>query len=164
MINDSWFTTGNDDWATPRWLFTQLDSEFRFTLDPCASPANACCPAFFTASQDGRLRPWQGRVFCNPPYGKGTEEWFKKGRDELAANRIELAVYLTPARTDTAWFHRYILRAHEIRFIRGRLTYGLGEAKSAAPFPSCISVFRATPPPKSPLVMSTPNRPLSPQL
>jgi len=155
-INQSWYTTGNDDWATPRWLFDQLNREFNFTLDPCASEKNATCPNFYTAAQDGRLQPWTGRVFCNPPYGRGTEEWFKKAR---FAQDLEYAVFLTPARTDTAWFHRYIMHAHEIRFIRGRLTYGLGEAKSAAPFPSCVSVFHCTTPPTFPKILSIPNRP-----
>lgn len=158
-INSSWYTTGNDDWATPRWLFKQLDREFRFTLDPCATPANATCSTFYTSAQDGRLQPWTGRVFCNPPYGRGTGEWFAKAARELAAGTIELAVFLTPARTDTAWFQRYVLHAHEIRFIRGRLTYGLGQAPSAAPFPSCVSVFRLPPLPQGPLVLSMSNKP-----
>ena len=50
MINDSWYTTGKDDWATPRWLFAQLDAEFHFTLDPCASPAPRSGSAFPTTT------------------------------------------------------------------------------------------------------------------
>ena len=51
-----------------------------------------------------------------------------------------LAVYLIPARTCTRWFHDLVLpHAKEIRFIRGRLTFG--DAKAPAPFPSCVVVF-----------------------
>lgn len=160
-INSSWYTTGHDDWATPRWLFDQLDRELEFNLDPCATAENATCPDYFTKAQNGLAKPWSGRVFVNPPYGRGTELWFSKSAREMADGHIRLAVFLTPARTDTAWFHRYIMHAHELRFIRGRLTYGLGEAKSAAPFPSCVSIFRAGPPPAAPLVRSIPNRPQS---
>lgn len=41
---------------------------------------------------------------------------------------------LLPARTDTAWFHDYIYRRAEIRFVRG--------SKNSAPFPSMVCVFR----------------------
>lgn len=50
-------------------------------------------------------------------------------------------VMLLPARTDTQWFHDYILNPkREIRFIRGRLKFG--GAKNSAPFPSMVVVFR----------------------
>lgn len=57
---------------------------------------------------------------------------------------------LLPARTDTAWFHDYIYKKEEVRFIRGRVRFELdgevvkdksGRAQSA-PFPSMVVVFR----------------------
>ena len=47
---------------------------------------------------------------------------------------------LLPARTDTKWFHDYIYKQTEIRFIKGRLKFG--NSKNSAPFPSMIVVFR----------------------
>ena len=47
-INQSWYTSETDEWATPRWVFDALHREFRFTLDPCATPGNAKCPLYFT--------------------------------------------------------------------------------------------------------------------
>jgi len=47
---------------------------------------------------------------------------------------------LLPVRTDTGWFHDYILNRAEIRFIRGRLNFNDGKGK--APFPSMIIIFR----------------------
>lgn len=47
---------------------------------------------------------------------------------------------LIPARTDTKYFHDYILHRSEVRFISGRLKFG--EAKNSAPFPSMIVIFR----------------------
>lgn len=49
---------------------------------------------------------------------------------------------LIPARTDTRAFHDYIYNKAEIRFIRGRLKFGGGGSKNAAPFPSMIVIFR----------------------
>jgi site-specific DNA-methyltransferase (adenine-specific) len=48
-------------------------------------------------------------------------------------------VCLVPARTDTAWWHRYA-EAGEVEFLPGRIRFG--EAASGAPFPSAIVVFR----------------------
>ena len=53
-----------------------------------------------------------------------------------------LVVMLIPARTDTAYFHDYIYKKHEVRFIRGRLHFN--ESKAAAPFPSMVVVMRPT--------------------
>ena len=47
---------------------------------------------------------------------------------------------LLPARTDTRWFHDYILGRAEIRFVRGRLKFG--GTKNSAPFPSMVVVFQ----------------------
>ena len=47
---------------------------------------------------------------------------------------------LIPARTDTRYFHEFILNRSEIRFIRGRLKFGDG--KNSAPFPSMLVIYR----------------------
>lgn len=48
-------------------------------------------------------------------------------------------VSLLPARTDTTWWQDTVMRAQEIRLLRGRLTF-VG-ASFPAPFPSTIAVF-----------------------
>ena len=47
---------------------------------------------------------------------------------------------LLPARTDTRWFHDYINKKAEIRFIKGRLKFG--GSNNNAPFPSMVVIFR----------------------
>lgn len=47
---------------------------------------------------------------------------------------------LIPARTDTRWFHNYILHRSEVRLLKGRLHFS--EAKYNAPFPSMLVIFR----------------------
>ena len=124
-----WYLSRTDKWATPKRLYEQLHQEFGFTLDPC--------PIDWTAEThpDGLQLDWSGqRVYCNPPYGRGIGHWLAKART------ADLAVYLLPARTDTAWWHNYAEFANERRFIRGRLKYGDG--KQSAPFPSVILIYR----------------------
>ena len=52
-----------------------------------------------------------------------------------------MVVMLLPARTDTSWFHDYIYKKSEIRFVRGRLKFG--DSKNSAPFPSMVVIFRS---------------------
>lgn len=49
-------------------------------------------------------------------------------------------VCLLPSRTDTHWWHEYVTKADEVRFVRGRVRFG--NATASAPFPLAIVVFR----------------------
>lgn len=140
MINNSMFTSNTAEWATPQAFFDELNKEFDFTLDPCATPQNAKCTRYFTKEIDGLSQSWSGeKVFCNPPYGRDISKWVAKAYAETLSG-AKLVVMLIPARTDTAYFHDYIYQKHEVRFIRGRLHFN--ESKNAAPFPSMVVVMR----------------------
>ena len=130
------FSSKTNEWATPQALFDELNGEFGFTLDPCATTENAKCQKFYTIKEDGLAQDWSGEtVFCNPPYGRTIHQWVKK-----AATSKATTVMLIPARTDTTYFHDHIYGKAEIRFIRGRVKFG--NSKTGAPFPSMIVVFR----------------------
>lgn len=135
---DVMFSSKTDLWATPQDFFDELNNEFHFTLDACAIPENAKCKKFFTPEVDGLTQKWKGTVWCNPPYGKDISLWVQKAAYESAMGNT--VVMLLHARTDTRWFHDYIYRKVEIRFVRGRLKFG--GAKNAAPFPSMVVIFR----------------------
>ena len=138
-MNKALFSSSTDLWATPQIFFDTLNEEFEFTLDPCATDENAKCERYFTKEIDGLLQNWQGEsVFCNPPYGKDISKWVKKCSDEARKPNTKV-VALLPARTDTRWFHQYICRKAEIRFIQGRLKFG--GSKNSAPFPSMVVIF-----------------------
>ncbi len=136
---DALFSSNSDEYSTPMWIYEKLDSEFRFTLDPCATEENHKCEKYFTKTQDGLAQPWkQERVFCNPPYSE-IGEWVKKAYKETR-HKNTLVCMLIPSRTDTKWFHDYILHRAEIRFVKGRLKFGDGGG--SAPFPSMVVIFR----------------------
>ena len=117
------FSSASQHWATPKVLYAELDKEFGFTLDPCPLDGRG-----------GLTRSWKGeRVYCNPPYGRGVNEWLAK------ATESDVSVYLLPARTDTKWWHEYAMKANEIRFLKGRLKFG--DAKNTAPFPSVVLIY-----------------------
>lgn len=52
------FSSRNEVWATPQDFFDKLNEEFRFNLDPCATPENAKREKFFTERIDGLKQDW----------------------------------------------------------------------------------------------------------
>lgn len=137
MLGRALFSSASAEWETPREFCEELDREFRFDLDVCARPENAKCERHFTPEDDGLKRDWAGVCYMNPPYGKEIAKWVKKAYEE--AQKGATVVCLLPARTDTSWWHEHVMKAREIRFVRGRLKFG--DAKNGAPFPSAVVVF-----------------------
>lgn len=135
------FSSATDEWATPQELFDQLNAEFSFTLDVCATADNAKCERYFTPELDALLQDWHGVCWMNPPYGRRIGRWLRKAHESSLAGAT--VVCLIPSRTDTAWWHDYVMRG-EIRFVRGRLYFNDGPGRS--PFPSAIVVFRGDTP------------------
>ncbi len=136
-----YFKHGTVEWATPPDLFAALDAEFHFTLDVCATPANATCARFYTRQQDALRQPWEGVCWCNPPYGPEIPRFIEKAA--RSAQQGATVVCLVPARTDTRWWHAWVLPAAEVRWLQGRLKFN-GSATSA-PFPSALAIFRPAP-------------------
>ncbi len=118
------------DWQTPKAVYQVLDAEFRFDFDPCPHPK---------PDWDGLEVRWGKSNFVNPPYGNELPDWITKGYYEWKTQKVAV-VFLIPSRTDTRWWHDYVMKADEIRFIKGRLKFD--DQKNPAPFPSCIVIFR----------------------
>lgn len=135
MNTEVMFSSKTDLWATPQEFFDELNKEFAFTTDVCAIPENAKCERFFSPEVNGLKQEWVGNCWCNPPYGREIGKWVKKAYESGCT-----VVGLLPARTDTKWFHEYILGKAEIRFIKGRLKFG--GATTPAPFPSMVVIWR----------------------
>ncbi len=131
MINKGLFSSCKQSWEIPNELFKELDGEFHFNHDPC--------PIHFQG--DGLREEWGTSTFVNPPYSE-ISIWLQKGYQE--SQKGKTVVFLIPSRTDTRWWHEFVMNAQEIRFIRGRLRFG--GAKWNAPFPSCIVIFKQSTP------------------
>ena len=134
------FSSANQDWETPAELFAPLDAEFQFTLDAAAADTNAKAPKWFTVEDNALAIPWGAgeRVWLNPPY-KEVGKWVRKAHEESC--RGNLIVMLIAAKTNTNWFHDFILKHAEVRFIRGRPKF-VG-AKYGLPQPLCIAIFNS---------------------
>lgn len=124
------------EWSTPQPLFDRLNAEFAFTLDAAATKENAKCARFYTKAENGLFQPWDDEcVFVNPPYGHTVGKWVEK----MATGNARVCVGLLAARTDTQWFHNYVVHCTEVRFLKGRLKFG--GSFYPAPFPLMICVW-----------------------
>ena len=108
----------SDNWATPKWLYDQLNAEFNFDFDPCPYTTQPITP-----DKDGLLIEWGQSNFINPPYSRKLKEAFVlKAIEE--SKKGKLCVMLLPVSTSTALFHDHILpNKKEIRFLRGRVKF-----------------------------------------
>jgi len=146
MVSRTLFSSNKMDWETPQWLFDMLHGEFDFTIDLAANAHNAKCFTYLGLDHPDKGRrnalavPWEGRGWLNPPYGRGVGKWIEKAYLETRQPWCEMVAMLIPSRTDTRYWHDYVMRASEIRFIKGRLTF-VG-ATRPCPFPSSIIVFK----------------------
>ena len=139
------------EWETPVDLFESLWSEFEgFDLDPCCQFNDYTAQrvlknggSVYTPADDGLSQPWHGKVYMNPPYGRGVETWVAKAFQEVMMGRAEVVVALLKSTTDTRWWHTYVEGFVVPRFIRGRLKFV--NAAAHAPFPSVIIVWRGVP-------------------
>lgn len=139
-FNRGLFSSTRLDWATPKALYQALDAEFRFAVDACADNGNAK-HTHFLRGDEGLTVDWPSPAFLNPPYGREIGKWVRRAYEQAQRRGITV-VSLLPSRTDTRWWHDYVMKADEIRFIRGRLHFDDGGGR--ATFPSAIVVWRVT--------------------
>jgi hypothetical protein len=124
------------EWLTPPELVKSLGE---FDLDPC-TPLN---PPFVHANlnynikDDGLSKEWLGRIYMNPPYGKGMEKWIEKLK--IHGNGIALIF----ARTETKCFFNHIWDdADAVLFVKGRIKFYNLEGKQMGT-PGAPSIFIA---------------------
>lgn len=128
----------NDEWLTPPSIICALGD---FDLDPC-SPITRPWPTaanHYTKLDDGLLKPWFNRVWCNPPFGHLANSWIKRCREHGNA------IALIPARTETRMFYENVWgHADAICFIKGRPHFhyvnGL-RAKANSGAPICLVAY-----------------------
>jgi hypothetical protein len=78
-----WTLSLSDEWYTPKYIFDDLKVEF--DMDVCSpGKGKAYTPAkhHVTLPQENGLEiDWKGFIWCNPPYGKKNQDWYKKFYD-----------------------------------------------------------------------------------
>ena len=63
MNNSVMFASNSDEWATPQAFYDEINREFGFNLDPCATDANHKCSEYYTKEQNGLEKSWGGVAY-----------------------------------------------------------------------------------------------------
>lgn len=137
FTHDRDLANGKEEWLTPPMI---IQSVGPFDLDPC-SPINRPWPTaqkHFTIEDNGLIKPWEGLVFCNPPYGPKTGDWLARCAEH------NNCIALVFARTETMAFHRHVWpKARSLFFLSGRLSFFhvTGKMGGAAGAPSVLIAY-----------------------
>lgn len=117
----------------------------KFDLDVCCSNENVPALNYFKYPEhDGLKEKWMKYNYCNPPFDQ-CKKWVQKAYGESLNGNT--TIMLIPARTETAYFHEYILfnenvKVHWLRkgykFINPETGKEMGVFKNAL----CFVVFR----------------------
>lgn len=78
MLTSGLVSSLTDEWGTPQSVFDDLDAEFGFELDVCASTWNNKTKRYFTRAENGLEQEWSGVCWMNPPYGRQIGSWMRK--------------------------------------------------------------------------------------
>lgn len=142
-MNRGMYTSDKSNWGTPQWIIDAVNKEFPLDLDVCADDQNHKADRYFTEYYSGLDQVWEGNCWMNPPYGRAIGKWCRKAQEssELAWHNQKqcTVIALLPARTDTKWWHDYVMNAAYIFFLEGRIIFE--GAENPAPFPSALVIW-----------------------
>jgi hypothetical protein len=129
------YSSGSNEWYTPSQYTDAVRELFgRIDLDPASNEkANAWIKAaqIYTAADDGLVRPWHGKVFVNPPYGKTESNrstaaaFCQRAIDQYEDGTIEACVILVNSVHSQPW--QRPLYAYPICLVDHRISFVSGE-------------------------------------
>ena len=101
-------------------------------LDPAsADDANTRCvraTKYYTETDNGLAHPWPGRVWLNPPFGRGVIDRFSaKLINEIEFGRCVRAIALVNVDPSTKWFQALAKNATAIGFFNRRVRFFHGD-------------------------------------
>ncbi|MGB3501854.1 MAG: DNA N-6-adenine-methyltransferase [Mesorhizobium sp.] len=120
--------SGDNEWYTPaRYIELARSVLGQIDVDPASNDfaqQTVRATTFYTIDNSGLDKPWHGRVWMNPPYGRGLiGPFISKLVAEYRSGRCSQAVVLTNNATDTAWFASLFGAASAVCFTRGRIPF-----------------------------------------
>ncbi|MBQ8476463.1 hypothetical protein IJ531_05315 [bacterium] len=109
------YTQQRSDYLTSQELLARIQFELnlcgmyqeKFDIDVCCSTKNIPAKKHYIEGEyNGLELPWGKLNYCNPPFKK-SDLWVKKARKEMFKGNS--SVLLIPARTERAYWQKYIL-------------------------------------------------------
>jgi len=128
------------EWETPQDFYDALDREFCFTMDVCAIEENAKHHIYLSPKDDALSCSWGAVCWMNPPYDGQIGLWLEKAFRESQSGKTVVCL-IQGRSTDTKWWHEYVMKASEIRFIKNRLHFGKNGIFKRANISSAVVVF-----------------------
>ena len=128
---EAFHSSESAEWYTPPFILEAARRVMgRIDLDPASTAsANEIVRAttFYDRQIDGLSQKWSGRVWLNPPYGRGKghrsnmDLWSEKLISEYDDGAVEQACLLVKATPSEIWFQK--LWRFPVCFTRGRLSF-----------------------------------------
>jgi len=120
--------SGDDEWYTPaRYIELARQVLGVIDLDPASNltaQATVKAATFYTEETNGLDKPWNGKVWMNPPYSRNLiGRFIDKIIEEHRTGRCTEAVVLTNNSTDTKWAAVLFQNASALCFTRGRVKF-----------------------------------------
>jgi hypothetical protein len=99
LPSDAYAVT-SDDCYTPRWVFDAMGLEFDLDVAaPPGGPWHVPAKRYYTAEDDGLAQPWDGLIWCNPPYSNfwpWSAKWAAHDRGVLMGIVLPETAWLPP--------------------------------------------------------------------
>jgi phage N-6-adenine-methyltransferase len=126
-------SNASDEWYTPPWVL-QLARDILggIDLDPASSEqANRAVQAhcYYTAADDGYMRPWTGRVWLNPPFSD-TARWARRLAAAYQDGDVAAGLLLVNSAPGYTWYEELVDRWPAAQF-RKRLAFVRGDGAPA---------------------------------
>ena len=119
-----------DEWYTPPHVFAALGCGFDMDVAGPGQSVTPWIPAKFFITELSLIRPWQGYIWMNPPFGprNGIVPWLAK----FFAHGNGVA--LVPDRTSAPWWQQYAPQAELILFVSPKIKFiGADGAAGSSP-------------------------------
>lgn len=104
----------NDTRSTTWELFYEIEGRLgvTFDLDVCTTSKLAKCSNYYTLDgpdpRDGLIEPWEGNVFCNPPFSH-VGAWVDKAWKEHLRDQDRVICLIVPSnRTEQPWWQEHV--------------------------------------------------------
>ena len=141
-IDKNAFKSKSEEYETPKEIFEPLQKEFQLELDVCATKENTKRELFLTKEEDALTKNWNKNFWMNPPFGRNLKKWIQKAYEESVKHKVN-GVLILPVRSNTHWWHKYIIDTKaEVRFLKGETKF-VGH-KRGLWLPFAIVIFKSS--------------------
>ena len=141
-IDNNAFKSKSEEYETPNEIFKPLQEEFGLVLDVCANDKNHKCEIYLTKEMDALTHDWEYNFWMNPPFGRNLKKWIQKAYEESVKHKVN-GVLILPVRSNTHWWHKYIIDTKaEVRFLKGETKF-VGH-KRGLWLPFAIVIFKSS--------------------